>query len=85
MPNRTHIAKPDHAGAGPLPFPARSAAAPRAMRLRDSTCASNDSPRDPAGEVLAAFSDVSRRIEDLARELKCFGYFDDGDDFPRAA
>lgn len=29
---------------------------------------------------------MSRRIDDLARELNCFGYFDDGDDDrPRAA
>lgn len=37
-------------------------------------------------EVLAAFSNVSRRINDLARELKCLGYFEDEDnDRPRAA
>jgi hypothetical protein len=39
----------------------------------------------PAQHVLAAFANVSRRIHDLARELKCLGYFDDGDDRPRAA
>jgi len=36
-------------------------------------------------DVLAAFATVSRRINDLARELKCLGYFDDEDDRPRAA
>jgi hypothetical protein len=35
--------------------------------------------------VLAAFETMSRRIEDLARELKCLGYFDDDGDRPRAA
>lgn len=39
----------------------------------------------PAQQVLEAFANVSRRIHDLARELKCLGYFDDGDDRPRAA
>jgi hypothetical protein len=39
----------------------------------------------PAPEVLAALADVSRRIHDLARELKCFGHFDDDPDLPRAA
>ena len=36
--------------------------------------------------ALAAFNHVSRRINDLARQLKCLGYFDDEDkDRPRAA
>jgi hypothetical protein len=39
---------------------------------------------DLAGDALAALAQVSRRINDLARELKCLGYFDD-DDRPRAA
>ncbi|MCP3905600.1 MAG: hypothetical protein GY715_18390 [Planctomycetes bacterium] len=34
--------------------------------------------------VQAAIDDMSRRIQDLARELNCLGYFDD-DDRPRAA
>ena len=34
--------------------------------------------RPAAGEqAMAALADVSRRIEDLARELNCLGYFDD--------
>ncbi len=41
---------------------------------------------DRAGEdVLAALENVSRRIDDLARELNCLGWFDDNDDSPRAA
>ena len=48
-------------------------------------------PRDVIGqvpsttEVLAALDDVNRRMESLARSLGCLGYFDDGDDGPRAA
>ena len=40
---------------------------------------------DTAG-VLQAMDSVSRRIDDLATQLNCLGYFDDGDDDrPRAA
>ena len=35
--------------------------------------------------ALAAIDRVSRRIEDLARELNCLGFFDAEDDCPRAA
>lgn len=41
---------------------------------------------DSAEDVLLAVADVSRRINDLARELNCLGYFDDGNSGrPRAA
>jgi len=40
---------------------------------------------DSTDDVLEAFTTVSRRIKDLARELKCLGYFDDDHDQPRAA
>lgn len=36
-------------------------------------------------EVLKAFEEVSRRMENLARSLGCLGYFDEDDDGPRAA
>ena len=36
-------------------------------------------------DVFRAIDDVSRKMEDLARALDCFGYFDDDDDRPRAA
>ncbi len=39
---------------------------------------------DSAERALAAIDSISRRIDDLARELKCLGYFDD-DDKPPAA
>jgi hypothetical protein len=35
--------------------------------------------------VYGAIDEMSRRIEDLARELNCLGYFDGDDDRPRAA
>ena len=37
-------------------------------------------------ELLSAFNSMSRRMDDLARQLNCFGHFnDDDDDTPRAA
>jgi hypothetical protein len=38
-----------------------------------------------AAEVYQSLENMSRRIDDLARELKCLGFFDDEDDSPRAA
>lgn len=39
-----------------------------------------------AEDALKAIDNVSRRIDDLARELNCLGWFDDDDDDrPRAA
>jgi hypothetical protein len=40
---------------------------------------------DSAGQVIDALETMSRRIDDLARELNCLGYFDDDEDGPRAA
>ena len=37
-----------------------------------------------ATDIFEALEAVSRRMEDLAREFDCLGYFDD-DDGPRAA
>ena len=85
MTRRPIIAKSDVHSHGPLPFPRNRVVPRRSSPLGVSRPIDPEAPRDPAGEVLAAFADVSRRIEDLARELKCFGYFDDGHDRPRAA
>ncbi len=80
MPRRPFIPRFTRPSDSPLAFPGAAA------RNRPAGGAGRgDSPRDPAGEVLAAFANVSRRINDLARELKCLGFFDDGDDRPRAA
>ena len=41
---------------------------------------------DSARQVLQSIDRMSRRIEDLARELNCLGHFNtDDDDRPRAA
>lgn len=57
----------------PIPFP-RS---PRPDR---------ETEQERAPDVLYAFEQVSRRMEDLARALGCLGHFDDDDDDrPRAA
>ena len=73
----------------PIPFPAHrsgarspspSPSSPSRRRAEESAAS-----RDPASDALAALANVSRRIQDLARELKCLGYFDDDEDRPRAA
>ena len=38
-----------------------------------------------ADRVLQAIDRMSRRIDDLARELNCLGHFDEDPDRPRAA
>jgi hypothetical protein len=70
----------------PLPFPGLTPATPPRR-----------APVNPMGfvgpqgssmpDVLDAFDKVSRRMEDLAQNLGCFGFFDgdDGDDRPTAA
>jgi hypothetical protein len=65
----------------PIPFPA--AQAEDAVPARPAP----DLTQWPAStdDVLEAFTSMSRRIKDLARELKCLGYFDDDHDQPRAA
>lgn len=85
MIRRPAISRSDANSHGPLPFPRDRVIARRSLTRAEGNASDSDSPRDPAGEVLAAFASVSRRIEDLARELKCLGYFDDGHDRPRAA
>jgi hypothetical protein len=40
---------------------------------------------ESAGGVFDAIEDMSRRIDHLARELGCLGFFDEDDDGPRAA
>ena len=40
---------------------------------------------ESADRIFDALDNMSRRLEDLARELNCLGYFDDDDDGPRAA
>lgn len=56
----------------PIPFP-------NAKRAEDTASREGDN-------ALSAISNVSRRLEDLARKLNCLGFFDETDpDRPRAA
>ncbi|MHC5003695.1 MAG: hypothetical protein ACYTJ0_11280 [Planctomycetota bacterium] len=60
----------------PIPF------AGHATAERPST---EGSSSQTAERAIAAVETMSRKLEDLARELNCFGYFDGDDDRPRAA
>lgn len=64
-------------GPSSFPFPLHAARQKSGRRAEEFA--------DTPDGVLAAFADVSRRIDHLARELKCLGYFDDDGDRPRAA
>ena len=54
---------------------------------RDSMRAVEESSRAAAEirNTLALASTMSQRMEDLAREFDCLGYFDSDDDGPKAA
>ncbi len=68
-------------GKDSIPFPAeQSGSATGEPGSQEAPAAGERSTAD----VLLAFEQVSRRMEDLARELGCMGFFDD-DDRPRAA
>ena len=62
---------------------------PETMKFPDSeeTPAAGTKPvAMVADDALAAIESMSRRIDDLARELNCLGFFNnDDDDRPRAA
>jgi hypothetical protein len=68
----------------PIPFPADSAARQQAEPQRERKFDLTFLP-DSAEQVLEAIEHMSRRIDDLARELNCLGHFDDDDDGPKAA
>ncbi len=70
---------------GPIPFPS-----PRTTTAWEISEQQRRPDRATGGEgpvvdVFTALDAVSRRMEDLARELGCLGYFYDDDDRPRAA
>lgn len=70
-------------GCESLPFPVELARQSSCLSAQPNNCPEERSAADLAIE---AIDDVSRRIDDLARELGCLGYFgDDDDDRPRAA
>ena len=71
---------------GPIPFPRQRATtawgiSAQQQRRPDRATGGEGS----AVDVFTALDAVSRRMEDLARELGCLGYFYDDDDRPRAA
>lgn len=66
-----------------IEFPVRTKPTPQTDNLK----AVEESSR-AATEVrntLALANTMSMRMEDLAREYDCLGYFDNGDDGPKAA
>ncbi len=65
----------------------RFPAPPRASRSKPPRAGKARAPvaLTEAEHFANAFADVSRRINDLARQLNCLGYFDDNDGRPRAA
>lgn len=64
-------------GPAPIPFPI--------VRASQAAATSADTTTDAPHDALLAVEAVSRRMEDLARELGCLGYFDERDDEPTAA
>ncbi|MBT8485083.1 MAG: hypothetical protein HKO59_03225 [Phycisphaerales bacterium] len=70
--------------ADPIPFPTDLTPTPSSGSSRDPSFDLSALPGS-AEQVFDALADMSRRIDDLARELNCLGYFDGDDDGPRAA
>ena len=69
---------------GSIRFPGPSSPPPPPQEEARDT--SDPGAGDPSvADLLAAIEAVSRRMEDLARDLGCLGFFDDDDDRPRAA
>ncbi len=70
---------------GPIPFPRQRATTASESSEQQQRPDRATGGEWPAVDVFAALDAVSRRMEDLARELGCLGYFYDDDDRPRAA
>jgi hypothetical protein len=78
MSHRGRASGPADALLSPIPFPRQEA-------LRRAAAFNRQDNREQIGDdALASLDHASRRMDDLARELNCLGYFDD-DDGPRAA
>lgn len=85
MPTQWRKAQHDDSS---LPFPrdADRDARDRAAKETDSDGFDLAALPESAEQIYEAIDDMSRRIDDLARELGCLGYFKDPDDEgPRAA
>lgn len=69
----------------PIPFPVEEARH-RALSPTERAALAKSGLPTSAEDVLEALDTMSRRIDDLARELNVIGYYDDpDDDGPRAA
>lgn len=68
----------------PIPFPVEQARH-RTLSPHDRRALEMAGLPTSAEDVLAALDTMSRRIDDLARELNVMGHFDGDDDGPRAA
>jgi len=67
-----------------IPFPADSDEREEGAECREHKFDLTFLP-ESAEQVLEAIENMSRRIDDLARELNCLGFFEDDDDGPKAA
>lgn len=76
-----------NAGPRPIPFPTDEAGKMPASGDEPSTASLLMGIETSADDVLSSIGSMSRRIDDLARQLNCLGYFEegDGDDRPSAA
>jgi hypothetical protein len=87
MSSSTFSRGPRSPAPAPIPFPGLSKASKSsAQGASEALALANDLANSTNDDVIDALATVSRRINDLARELKCLGYFDDeNNDRPRAA
>lgn len=80
--SRSHTHTPDQTEEKEtIPFPGQIRSSNEHLTAAE---ASADEALDAIRHATDAMNDVSRRIEDLARQFNCLGYFDN-DDGPRAA
>lgn len=86
---------PEESGSLPFPVHASRGASTRKTTITPTRSAltppaparvnNDDRPADAVRFALDAMDNVSRRMEDLARQLNCLGHFEHDDDGPRAA
>ena len=83
---RDQQTEPD-VGPQPIPFPAEVAGKTPASGEEPSTASLLEGIGPSTDDVLSSIDSMSRRIDDLASQLNCFGYFEEGgdDDRPSAA
>jgi len=88
MPTSDYLRLHDNSDV-PEPIPFQPHRRPTAEHGANQSPSREDLPADLSGttdDVFETLNTMSRKIDDLARELNCFGFFgDDDDDRPRAA